>query len=158
MSNVTGLQDRIENVGFPPSVLTIESIAGYLETGVAASRDPGSELHNAIPTDVRERYGFGDLPDRLIRAVMLEVAHITPDHLGGDATILKLAAQTMRVIQASPDTNPDSLRMQLDPEAAGIKPGSIMSLTHLAVYSGAITIAEYLAEQHFNQPANPIGE
>jgi hypothetical protein len=150
-------RDQDETLSMARSGSTIEDIALYLGAGIMPVRDSRSELHNAIPKEVREQYGYEDLPDELIRLVGLEVAYLTPDHMGGDSIMMKLAAQTMLVVRQTPGIDPRMLRGRLDPEAAGIAAGSALSPTSLAAYNGVITIASYLTDQYCGNDPEQIG-
>lgn len=102
-----------------------------------------SERRIVDPVTVKERkkYGYGQLPDALIREVEGPAISLMPDYVGPD-TAKRLAALTMRLVRPSPAISSDLLwqlidKQQplagegpLDPELAGACL-AVVNTTHL---------------------------
>lgn len=149
-----------ESVNHAHSLEGLASALGIeLQHGFADDKISNGYLRTPIPQDVRDAFGYGDLPAALINRVT-RYLRVTPDH-SDPMDAKRLAGRVMSIVYMEPNT-PDDELLQLiaqsnaeDPIITAHRPvelGTVASLQAVVAVTSHVT-REYAAAESARQVA-----
>jgi len=136
---------------------TVSEIAGLLGVGIAGPLDsalPGRVFEEKIDASRRKYYGYGDLPDALIRTVERSIDRLTPEHSSLNTSTRRFAAVAMNAVSHNPSVLLHDIWSSIatNEELLAILPAN-MQPTDVIALDGVVKAAQFHAAEYFT--ANP---
>lgn len=128
---------------------SVPGIIDYLGASIITKhewQEGKTKFVDPVPEDERAQFGYGDLPDDLIRDVEAEVSYIIPDS-ANIGEIKKVTGRVMLEVRENPQIKPHDLRDNLTNLPTR---GRELGISNAVAIDGAVNIAHYMTAGYYS--------